>query len=159
MGSDSDLSTLNPAIILLEKFSINFETQIISAHRTPQKMFEFANNAKKNNVKVIIAAAGGSAHLPGMIASLTTIPVIGIPVKSKTLSGIDSLLSIVQMPRGIPVATVAIDNGENAALLAIQILSITNEKLSMQIEKYRKDMQEEVLKKNKTLQENLNKQI
>tara|TARA_Y100001970_G_C14258511_1_gene877509 strand:- start:10125 stop:10598 length:474 start_codon:yes stop_codon:yes gene_type:complete len=156
MGSDSDLPTLKPAIEICKHFEINYETLVLSAHRTPEEMFDFALKAKKNNIKVIIAGAGGSAHLPGMIASLTTIPVIGVPVKSKALSGIDSLLSIVQMPKGIPVATVAIDGGANAAILAIQILSICNEELGSRISKFRKEMHDEVRRKNKIINNSSN---
>ena len=123
MGSDSDLKTLKPAIDVLNEFRIETDVCILSAHRTPMEMMEYAKNAESENIKVIIAGAGGAAHLPGMLASLTCIPIIGVPVESKTLKGIDSLLSIVQMPAGIPVATVAINGAKNAGLLAIQILS------------------------------------
>ena len=127
------------AVDILKSLKIKFETKIVSAHRTPKRMFEYSINAKKNNIGVIIAGAGGSAHLPGMIASLTTIPVIGVPIESKKLKGLDSLLSIVQMPKGIPVGTVAIGkNGAiNAALLSPSILAIHNTKINDQIKKYR----------------------
>jgi len=127
------------AVDILKSLKIKFETKIVSAHRTPKRMFEYSINAKKNNIGVIIAGAGGSAHLPGMIASLTTIPVIGVPIESKKLKGLDSLLSIVQMPKGIPVGTVAIGkNGAiNAALLSASILAIHNTKINDQIKKYR----------------------
>lgn len=123
MGSDSDLPTMKSAIAICEQFKIKYEVAIVSAHRTPQKMVEYAQNAHKRGIKVIIAGAGGAAHLPGMVASLTPLPVIGVPVTTKQLQGVDSLYSIVQMPRGIPVATVAIGNAENAGLLAIRILA------------------------------------
>ena len=128
MGSQSDYSIMKESIKVLKRLDINFEKKIISAHRTPKRMFNYAINAEKQNVKVIIAGAGGSAHLPGMVASLTHIPVIGVPIESKKLKGLDSLLSIVQMPKGIPVATVAIgkDGAINAALLAGSILSTSN---------------------------------
>ena len=139
MGSKSDWSTMKYAADILKSLKIKFETKIVSAHRTPKRMFEYSINAKKNNIRVIIAGAGGSAHLPGMIASLTTIPVIGVPIESKKLKGLDSLLSIVQMPKGIPVGTVAIGkNGAiNAALLSASILAIHNTKINNQIKKYR----------------------
>ena len=139
MGSKSDWTTMKYAADILKSLKIKFETKIVSAHRTPKRMFEYSINAKKNNIGVIIAGGGGSAHLPGMIASLTTIPVIGVPIESKKLKGLDSLLSIVQMPKGIPVGTVAIGkNGAiNAALLSASILAIHNTKINNQIKKYR----------------------
>ena len=139
MGSKSDWPTMKHAADILKSLKIKFETKIVSAHRTPKRMFEYSINAKKNNIGVIIAGAGGSAHLPGMIASLTTVPVIGVPIESKKLKGLDSLLSIVQMPKGIPVGTVAIGkNGAiNAALLSASILAINNTKINNQIKKYR----------------------
>ena len=139
MGSKSDWPTMKHAANILKKLKIKFETKIVSAHRTPKRMFDYSINAKKNNIGVIIAGAGGSAHLPGMIASLTSIPVIGVPIESKKLKGLDSLLSIVQMPKGIPVGTVAIGkNGAiNAALLSVSILAIHNTKINNQIKKYR----------------------
>ena len=139
MGSKSDWPTMKHAANILKKLKIKFETKIVSAHRTPKRMFDYSINAKKNNIGVIIAGAGGSAHLPGMIASLTSIPVIGVPIESKKLKGLDSLLSIVQMPKGIPVGTVAIGkNGAiNAALLSASILAIHNTKINNQIKKYR----------------------
>ena len=139
MGSKSDWPTMKHAADILKSLKIKFETKIVSAHRTPKRMFEYSINAKKNNIGVIIAGAGGSAHLPGMIASLTTVPVIGVPIESKKLKGLDSLLSIVQMPKGIPVGTVAIGKGGaiNAALLSGSILAINNTKISNQIKKYR----------------------
>ena len=139
MGSKSDWPTMKHAANILKSLKIKFETKIVSAHRTPKRMFEYSINAKKNNIGVIIAGAGGSAHLPGMIASLTTVPVIGVPIESKKLKGLDSLLSIVQMPKGIPVGTVAIGKGGaiNAALLSASILAINNTKINNQIKKYR----------------------
>ena len=139
MGSKSDWPTMKHAANILKKLKIKFETKIVSAHRTPKRMFDYSINAKKNNIGVIIAGAGGSAHLPGMIASLTSIPVIGVPIESKKLKGLDSLLSIVQMPKGIPVGTVAIgESGAiNAALLSASILAIHNTKINNQIKKYR----------------------
>ncbi len=139
MGSKSDWPTMKYAANILRSLKIKFETKIVSAHRTPKRMFEYSINAKKKNIGVIIAGAGGSAHLPGMIASLTTVPVIGVPIESKKLKGLDSLLSIVQMPKGIPVGTVAIGKSGaiNAALLSASILAIHNTKINNQIKKYR----------------------
>ena len=151
MGSDSDLPALEPAILVLEEFGLKVETRVLSAHRTPLKMVDFAKNAEAKGFQVIIAGAGGAAHLPGMIASLTTIPVIGIPIKTKVLKGIDSLYSIVQMPGGIPVATVAINGGLNAGLLAAQILSIANPKLKSQVKKYREELHNQVVSKDQKL--------
>ena len=128
MGSDSDLPVMKEAAELLDIFHIKYELTIVSAHRTPERLFDFSKNAS-NKFKIIIAGAGGAAHLPGMVASLTTIPVIGVPIKTSTLSGVDSLYSIVQMPKGIVVATVAINNAYNAGLLAIEILALENKKL------------------------------
>ena len=139
MGSQSDWPTMKNVAKTLKSLKINFETKIISAHRTPKRLFEYSMSAKKNNISVIIAGAGGSAHLPGMIASLTELPVIGVPIESKKLKGLDSLLSIVQMPKGIPVGTVAIgENGAiNAALLSASILAICNSKISLKLKEYR----------------------
>ena len=139
MGSKSDWPTMKHASQILKSLKVKHETKIISAHRTPKRMFDYALHAKKNNIVVIIAGAGGSAHLPGMIASITTVPVLGVPIESKKLRGLDSLLSIVQMPKGIPVGTVAIgETGAiNAALLAASILSLTNKKISLELTKFR----------------------
>ena len=139
MGSQSDYSTMQYCEQVLKILKVKFETKIVSAHRTPDRMYKFAKSAEKNNISVIVAGAGGSAHLPGMIASLTEVPVLGVPVESKKLKGLDSLLSIVQMPRGIPVGTVAIGEGGaiNAALLAASILGISNSKISNQLKQYR----------------------
>ena len=151
MGSDSDLKTLKPAVDILKEFAVETEVCILSAHRTPIEMMEYAKNAESDKVKVIIAGAGGAAHLPGMLASLTCIPVIGVPVESKTLQGIDSLLSIVQMPAGIPVATVAINGAQNAGLLAIQIISLFDERLRVKIKEFRDNLHTQVRSKNSKL--------
>lgn len=129
MGSDSDLPTMQGALDCLRDFNVNFEIQIVSAHRTPKKMLSYAQNAEKRGLKIIIAGAGGAAHLPGMVAAVTTLPVVGVPVSITKLDGLDALLSIVQMPKGVPVACVAIDNSYNAGLLAIKILSLHNKNL------------------------------
>lgn len=151
MGSDSDLPTMKSAIAICEQFAVNYEVVIVSAHRTPLKMVEYAQNAHKRGLKVIIAGAGGAAHLPGMVASLTPLPVIGVPVATKNLQGLDSLYSIVQMPRGIPVATVAIGNAENAGLLAIRILASQQSDLLLKVEEYSQNLQEIVLAKQEDL--------
>ena len=142
MGSSSDYATVKETTALLEQFGVSFEKKVVSAHRTPEDMVEYAKNAKSRGIEVIIAAAGGAAHLPGMIASLTTIPVIGIPIESKALKGMDSLLSIVQMPAGIPVLTVAIGvaGAKNAALAAIAMLAVHDEQLSIALQLYREEM-------------------
>jgi len=139
MGSRTDYSTMEKTCLLLDELGVPHETLVISAHRTPDRMFEFTKSAKSRGIKVIIAGAGGAAHLPGMVAALTSLPVIGVPVKSKTLNGLDSLLSIVQMPAGVPVATVAIGEAgaKNAALLATSILAIENKDLSRNLEEFR----------------------
>lgn len=139
MGSQSDWETMKAACEVLTDFKIPFEKKVLSAHRTPDDMREFAMNARTNGIKVIIAGAGGAAHLPGMTASYTTLPVIGVPVKSKSLDGMDSLLSIVQMPKGVPVATVSIGNSANAGLLALQMLAIENQDIAKKLEKFRLD--------------------
>ena len=151
MGSDSDLKTLQPTIDILEKFEITINVRILSAHRTPLEMVDFARKAEKNGFKIIIAGAGGAAHLPGMIAALTTLPVIGVPIQSKALSGIDSMHSILQMPGGIPVATVAIGGGLNAGLLAAQILAISNQKIKEKISNYRSELHDSICQKDKKL--------
>ncbi|MCX7641280.1 MAG: 5-(carboxyamino)imidazole ribonucleotide mutase, partial [Elusimicrobiales bacterium] len=147
MGSYSDYEVMKEAINTLDELKIPYEVRIISAHRTPDEMYKFAKEAEKKGIDVIIAGAGGSAHLPGMTASLTTVPVIGVPIKSAYLNGVDSLLSIVQMPGGIPVATVAINGAKNAALLAAQILSIKNKNIKKNLEKYREKLTNEVIRK------------
>jgi len=146
MGSQSDWETMKEACEILKQFKVSFCKHVLSAHRTPDDMREFAVNARENGIKVIIAGAGGAAHLPGMTASFTTLPVIGVPVKSKSLDGIDSLLSIVQMPKGVPVATVSIGNSANAGLLALQILSITNTEIAHKLELYKKKQTQTVRK-------------
>jgi len=151
MGSDSDLNTLKPAIDILREFGIKTEVCILSAHRTPIEMMEYAKNAESENIKVIIAGAGGAAHLPGMLASITCIPVIGVPVESKTLKGIDSLLSIVQMPAGIPVATVAINWGQNAGLLAIEIICLFDDSIKKNLKEFRENLLSQVRTKNSKL--------
>ena len=153
MGSDSDLKTLKPAVAILDQFGISNEVRILSAHRTPKEMMDFAQMAESNGFGVIIAGAGGAAHLPGMIASLTTLPVIGVPVKSKALSGIDSMYSILQMPSGIPVATVAIEGGLNAGLLATQILAIKNPELTNKLKTYRSELHDLIVQKDHKLKE------
>ena len=151
MGSDSDLATLKPAIDVLENFGINLEVRILSAHRTPLEMIQFGQEAKSKGIKVIIAGAGGAAHLPGMIASLTSIPVIGVPIQSKALNGVDSMHSILQMPGGIPVATVAIGGGLNAGLLAAQILGTANQYIYQKVSAYRESLHDQVITKDKKL--------
>ena len=145
MGSKSDLPTMNECVNVLKEFGVEHEVKIVSAHRTPNLMFDYAKEAKKRGLEVIVAGAGGAAHLPGMVASLTDLPVIGVPIESKTLKGIDSLLSIVQMPGGVPVATVAIGGAKNAALLAIKILALKDERLAEKIVEYRKNMERMIL--------------
>ncbi|MGX7013302.1 5-(carboxyamino)imidazole ribonucleotide mutase [Vagococcus silagei] len=147
MGSKSDWNTMQETCRLLDEFEIAYEKKILSAHRLPDLMFAFSENAKGNDFSVIIAGAGGAAHLPGMMASKTTLPVIGVPIASQHLNGLDSLLSIVQMPAGIPVATTAIGKAgaKNAALLAIQILAIQNEQLTEKLTNYRKNLASEVI--------------
>lgn len=140
MGSSSDYVIMKKAEEILKDFQVEYEIKVVSAHRTPQKMFDFALNAFNEGFKVIIAGAGGAAHLPGMVASITSLPVIGVPIKLKSLEGMDSLLSIVQMPSGVPVATVGIDQSANAALLAIQILATNNEELYNKLLEYKKDL-------------------
>jgi 5-(carboxyamino)imidazole ribonucleotide mutase len=142
MGSQSDLETMQPAAAVLEEFGIPYEMKVVSAHRTPEMMMEYARTARERGLKAIIAGAGGAAHLPGMVASVTTLPVIGVPVQTKALSGVDSLYSILQMPAGIPVATVAIGNGRNAGLLAVRILAVSDDRLAGRLERYREDMAE-----------------
>jgi len=145
MGSESDLHVMRKAAEILDEFGVNYEMTIVSAHRTPGRLFEYAKTARDRGLEVIIAGAGGAAHLPGMIASITALPVIGVPVKSSSLNGIDSLLSIVQMPKGVPVATVAIDNAANAAILAVQILGVKDAKLREKISEYKNKLEQSVL--------------
>jgi 5-(carboxyamino)imidazole ribonucleotide mutase len=147
MGSDSDLETMAAAEATMKEFGIHYELDIVSAHRTPDRMAEYAKSAKDRGLKVIIAGAGGAAHLPGMVASLTTLPVIGVPVASRALSGIDSLYSIVQMPAGVPVATVAIGNSRNAGLLAVQILATSDPALAAKLAEFRANQTKGVVQK------------
>lgn len=151
MGSQSDYKTMKFSAKILKNLGVKFETKIISAHRTPRRMYEFAKLAKKNNIGVIIAGAGGSAHLPGMISALTTVPVLGVPIESKKLKGLDSLLSIVQMPKGIPVGTLAIgiDGAINAALLAASIIAHTNSPVKKKLDNWRLSQTRSVKKKPK----------
>lgn len=158
MGSDSDLPVVEKAIGKLGEFGVPYEVHVFSAHRTPLQAAQFSSNARKNEFGVIIAAAGKAAHLAGAIAANTTLPVIGIPIKSSTLDGLDALLSTVQMPSGIPVATVAIDGAENAALLAIQILSVSDEALNQKLADSRAAAAEKVLEKNKAVEYKFNQQ-
>ncbi|MEI7483430.1 MAG: 5-(carboxyamino)imidazole ribonucleotide mutase [Ignavibacteriota bacterium] len=151
MGSDSDLPVMNQAAEILDKFNIGYEVKITSAHRTPDLMASYSKNAYKRGIKVIIAGAGGSAHLPGMCAAYSPIPVIGVPVETKALKGLDSLLSIVQMPYGVPVATVAINNAKNAALLAVEIIGASDKKVLAKVIKFKKEIEKESLNKNKKI--------
>lgn len=157
MGSDSDLPIVEKAIKLLREFAVPFEVHVYSAHRTPAESAEFAKNAEKNGFGVIIAAAGKAAHLAGSIAANTVLPVIGIPIKSSTLDGLDALLATVQMPSGIPVATVAIDGAENAALLAVSILALEDASLAGKLRAFRKAASDRVLEKNRAVEEKYNK--
>lgn len=150
MGSTSDMPVLEKAAKLLDEFEIPFEINALSAHRTPQEVTDFANNASKRGLKVIIAAAGMAAHLPGVIAAQTTVPVIGVPIKS-TLEGMDALLAIVQMPPGIPVATVGINAGLNAAILAVQMLSLTDERIAASFAEYKQGLAKKIVKANEDL--------
>lgn len=153
MGSDSDLPTMQGAIAVCEEFGVPCEVAIVSAHRTPERMVKYAQEAHQRNLKVIIAGAGGAAHLPGMVAALTPLPVIGVPVASRHLQGVDSLYSIVQMPAGIPVATVAIGNAKNAGLLAVQILASHQPELLERVQQYRQNLAQSVMDKQAQLDE------
>lgn len=153
MGSDSDLPIMQETADMLKKFNIPFEMTVISAHRTPEKAFEYARTAEERGLSVIIAGAGGAAHLPGVIAALTPLPVIGVPILSKSLSGMDSLFSIVQMPKGIPVAAVAVNGAANAAILAVQMLGIGDEKIRQAVKEYKEKLKEEVAEKAKKVEE------
>jgi 5-(carboxyamino)imidazole ribonucleotide mutase len=152
MGSDSDWPTLKPAADACAEFGVPYEARVLSAHRTPDDMARYAKTAHTRGLRVIIAGAGGAAHLPGMVASLTPLPVIGVPVESKSLKGLDSLLSIVQMPGGVPVATVAIGGGRNAGLLAVQILGASNARLRARISQFKRQLAAESAEKNLHLQ-------
>ncbi len=156
MGSDSDLPVVEKAIDVFKQYQVPFEVHIYSAHRTPDKTRDFAVNARKNNIGVIIAAAGKAAHLAGAIAANTTLPVIGIPIKSSTLDGLDALLSTVQMPSGVPVATVAIDGAQNSAILAIQMLAIEDETLAQKLQKSKEENEQKILEKDSKILEKYN---
>lgn len=147
MGSDSDLPVMQEAAKILDQFEVSYELSIVSAHRTPEKMYDYATTARKRGIQVIIAGAGGAAHLPGMVAAMTELPVIGVPVQSKTMSGIDSLYSIVQMPPGVPVATVAINGARNAGILAAQIIGSSDAKVADTVAAFKQSMKTEVLAK------------
>jgi len=153
MGSDSDLPVMLPAAHILDSFAIPYELTIVSAHRTPDRLFSYSRSAASRGLQVIIAGAGGAAHLPGMVAALTSLPVIGVPVKGGVLDGVDSLHSIVQMPRGIPVATVAINNGTNAGLLAARIIGSSVPRLRIQIDEYSASLEKQVIQKVGKLEE------
>jgi 5-(carboxyamino)imidazole ribonucleotide mutase len=154
MGSSSDFEVMNQAASMLERFGVEFEIRVVSAHRTPEAMLEYGTSAKRRGLKVLIAGAGGAAHLPGMLAASTTLPVIGVPVALARLDGLDSLLSIVQMPRGVPVATVAINGAANAGLLALRVLATSSESLSDQLETYRQELSAEALNQDADLPRN-----
>lgn len=153
MGSDSDLGVMQAAAEVLKSFDIAYEISIVSAHRTPDRMFEYAKTAHERGLKVIIAGAGGAAHLPGMVASLTTLPVIGVPIKSSnSIDGWDSILSILQMPNGVPVATVALNASKNAGILAVQILAIADQMLVQKLDNFKVDMHNQVVEKDRGLE-------
>ncbi|PKM96477.1 MAG: 5-(carboxyamino)imidazole ribonucleotide mutase [Firmicutes bacterium HGW-Firmicutes-1] len=152
MGSDSDLPVMQEAAKMLDYFGIEYELTIVSAHRTPDRLFDYSKKAKDRQLKVLIAGAGGAAHLPGMVASITPVPVIGVPIKTQTLNGIDSLYSIVQMPPGIPVATMAINGAKNAGILAAQIIGSFNAEISSKIVRYKEELKEMVEEKATTLE-------
>ncbi|HIV85575.1 MAG TPA: 5-(carboxyamino)imidazole ribonucleotide mutase [Candidatus Monoglobus merdigallinarum] len=155
MGSNSDLPVVQGAIDVLKKFGVDFEAHVISAHRTPERAESFAKSAKDSGVKVIIAAAGKAAHLGGVVAAYTTLPVIALPIKSSFMDGLDSLLSMVQMPSGIPVATVGVNGADNAGILAVQMLALSDESLSQKLEVFKKDMAEAVAEKDRMLKAEL----
>lgn len=152
MGSDSDLPIMQQAATIIKEFNVDFELTIVSAHRTPKRMVEFAEQAHQRGIEVIIAGAGGAAHLPGMVAAISPLPVIGVPIKSSnSIDGWDSILSILQMPGGVPVATVALNGAKNAGLLALQILSVGDKNIQRQLITYKKQLNDEVLEKCKNL--------
>ncbi|MGC2598357.1 MAG: 5-(carboxyamino)imidazole ribonucleotide mutase [Nitrososphaeraceae archaeon] len=155
MGSESDLNVMLEAAEILKLFDVKYEIRIVSAHRTVDKMIDYARTCRSRGIRVIIAGAGGAAHLPGMLASLTTLPVIGVPIRI-SFDGVDSLLSIVQMPFGVPVATVAVNGSKNAGLLACQILALEDEELSNKLNKYRKEMEQRVLQSSEDVERRLN---
>src|ERR671923_2532635 len=152
MGSDSDLPVMNEAKEILDSFGVANEITIVSAHRTTKRMVHYATTAKKRGIEIVIAGAGGAAHLPGMVASLTALPVIGVPIKTKSLEGLDSLLSIAQMPPGVPVATVAINGASNAGILACQILGTKDSVIARRVEQYKRELESAVLKKARRLE-------
>jgi 5-(carboxyamino)imidazole ribonucleotide mutase len=152
MGSKSDLPIMQDAINILKEFGLEAEVKIVSAHRTPERMYDYAEHAKKNGIKVIVAGAGGAAHLPGMVASITTLPVIGVPIKSRnSIDGWDSILSILQMPGGVPVATVALDGAQNAGILAAQIIGTSNTEVSEKLSQYKEKLKQKVIQSNEGL--------
>ncbi len=153
MGSDSDLPVMSEAAKLLDEFKVEYELTVVSAHRTPERMYDYAKEAKDRGIEVIIAGAGGAAHLPGMVASLTTLPVIGVPVKSRSMSGLDSLYSIVQMPPGIPVATVAINGAKNAGILAAKIIALADEAVAKAVSDYKDGLKDMVIDKAEKLED------
>jgi 5-(carboxyamino)imidazole ribonucleotide mutase len=155
MGSDSDWPVMEPAALALEEFGVPYEAHVVSAHRTPRRMLDYAEGAAARGLRVIIAGAGGAAHLPGMVAAATPLPVIGVPRSLNRLDGMDSLLSIVQMPAGVPVATVSIDGGRNAGLLAVRILAASDDSLRAAVERFQADLAEQVVTRDMTLQERL----
>lgn len=158
MGSDSDLSVMQEAIQMLSYFDIPYEIDIVSAHRTPDKLFQFAKNADKRGIRVIIAGAGGAAHLPGMIAAISALPVIGVPIRSSnSIDGWDSILSILQMPNGVPVATVALNAAKNAGILATQIIAVSDINLLNKVKEYKENLRDEVLIKGSSLSNDQNK--
>ena len=152
MGSKSDLPVMQDAIDILKEFGVEAEVNIVSAHRTPDKMFKYASDAKHNGIKVIIAGAGGAAHLPGMVASITTLPVIGVPIKSRnSIDGWDSVLSILQMPNGVPVATVALNGAKNAGILAAQVIGLSDEVITQKLVEFKKQLERKVIESEKEL--------
>ena len=155
MGSDSDWPMMEPAALALEEFGVPYEAHVVSAHRTPRRMLDYAEGASGRGLRVVIAGAGGAAHLPGMVAAATPLPVIGVPRPLDRLDGLDSLLSIVQMPAGVPVATVSIDGGRNAGLLAVRILAAADPELRAAVERFQADLAESVVARDATLQERL----
>lgn len=155
MGSDSDWSVMSDTAQILRDFGVSHEVEVLSAHRTPEKMIAYGKGAQARGIKVIVAGAGGAAHLPGMLASVTTLPVVGVPVPLSRLDGLDSLLSIVQMPAGVPVATVSIGGARNAGLLAVKVLATADDSLRLKLEAYSSDLAAQVEQKNRTLHESL----
>jgi len=153
MGSDSDLPTMKDAAEILDYFGIEYELTVVSAHRTPDRLYEYSKSARMRGISVIIAGAGGAAHLPGMVASITTLPVIGVPIMTKSVGGVDSLYSIVQMPPGIPVATMAIGGARNAGIMAVSILSITDSTVAVRLEEYKKSLENMVCDKAQRLEQ------